>query len=89
VQEREILFHSKYNRKPASNTYSQNLWINLCFDCFIYRLPAVFIQVLLNCTKTHQTNKYTNYQYLMIAYWILNGSLKGNAKSLIVIVGKY
>jgi len=57
-----MLFHSKYSRKPASNTYSQNLWITLCIDCFIYRLAAVFIHVLLDCTKTHQTNKQANYQ---------------------------
>lgn len=57
AQEREMLFRSKYSLKPASNTYSQNLWITLCIDCFIDCLPAVFIDVLLNCTKTHQINK--------------------------------
>ena len=42
--------------------YAQILWVTLCINCYIQRLPAVFITVLLDCTKTRQPDSCYNYQ---------------------------
>jgi len=42
--------------------YAQILWITLCINCYIQLLTAVFITVLLDCTKTRQPDSYFYYQ---------------------------
>ena len=46
--------------------YTQVLWKTLCINCYIQLLTAVFITVLLDCTKTRQSNIYIHYQLLTI-----------------------
>jgi hypothetical protein len=48
--------------------YTQNLWITMCIDCYILLLTAVFITVLLDCTKTRQPDSFYIYQQVMILY---------------------
>ena len=51
--------------------YAQVLWVTLCIICHIYRLATVFITVLLDCTKTRQSNYYINYQFVTIYFEVL------------------
>jgi len=48
--------------------YTQILWITLCIDCYIQLLTAVFITVLLDCTKTRQPYSFNIYQQVMVFY---------------------
>ena len=83
------LSNTQHNNWFMPASYSQNLLITLCIDCFICRLTAVFITVFLDCIKIQQSNNNIKYQWLTITYWILIRPFKNNSKSLIVAVHKY